>query len=87
MSEQAVSRGKLDPEEQVGSEWSVFARSGTEFQCLRGFRSTDTLLAEPIQSFTTKLLSDDWCHDVRCNVTRHSSRHRSTDGEANPPNF
>jgi len=46
-------------------ECSVFARSGSEFECLRGSHSTDTLLAEAIQSFTARLLADDWCHDVR----------------------
>jgi hypothetical protein len=66
------------------SEYSVFTRAGSEFECLRGFRSTDTLFAEPIQSFTTRLVADDWCSDVRRSKAVRSSRHNLREGEANP---
>jgi hypothetical protein len=66
------------------SEYSVFTRVGSEFECLRGFRATDTLFAEPIQSFTTRLVADDWCSDVRRSKAARSSRHNLREGEANP---
>ncbi len=65
-------------------EYSVFTRVGSEFECLRGFRSTDTLFAEPIQSFTTRVVADDWCSDVRRSKVVRSSRHNLPEGEANP---
>ncbi len=68
------------------SEYSAFARSGSEFQCLRGFRSTDTLFAEPIQSFTTRLVADDWCHQVR-SIAVPSARRSSSEGDVNSANF
>jgi hypothetical protein len=66
------------------SECSVFTRAGSEFECLRGFRSTDTFFAEPIQSFTTRLLADDWCSDVRRSNAVRCSRHNLREGEASP---
>jgi len=69
------------------SEYSVFARAGSEFECLRGFRSTDTLFAEPIQSFTTRLIADDWCCDIRRSMAVRSSRHNICEGEAHPAIF
>jgi hypothetical protein len=68
-------------------ECSVFARSGSEFECLRGFRSTDTLFTEAIQSFTARLLADDWCHEVRCSSTQRPSKHNSAEAEGNSINF
>src|ERR1700732_2662664 len=64
MCAHAASRESKPHHDHV-PEYSVFARAGSEFECLRGFRSTDTLFAEPIQSFTTRLVADDWCSDVR----------------------
>src|ERR1700690_1143013 len=82
MCAHAASR-KSKPHHDHAPEYSVFARDGREFECLRGFRSTATLFAEPIQSFTTRLVADDWCSDVRRSKAVRSSRHNLREGEAN----
>src|ERR1700733_9174752 len=82
MCAHAASR-KSKPHHDHAPEYSVFTRAGSEFECLRGFRSTDTLFAEPIQSFTTRLVADDWCSNVRRSKAVRSSRHNLREGEAN----
>jgi hypothetical protein len=83
MCSHAVS-AKSNSHRGNASEYSVFTRAGSEFECLRGFRSIDTSLAEPIQSFTTRVVADDWCSDVRRSKAVQSSRHNFHEGEANP---
>jgi|GEM_PF-4799778 len=79
-----ATSAKLNARHCNASEYSVFTRVGSEFECLRGFRSTDTSFAEPIQSFTTRVVADDWCSDVRRSMAVRSSRHNLREGEANP---
>lgn len=79
-------RAKSRASDDGASEYSAFARSSSEFHCLRGFRSADSLFAEPIQSFTTRLLAGDWCHEVR-SMAVQSPRRNSCEGEVNPVNF
>jgi len=83
MCAHAASRESKPHHDHV-PEYSVFARAGSEFECLRGFRSTDTLLAEPIQSFTTRLVADDWCSDVRRSTAVRSPRRNPCEGEVHP---
>jgi hypothetical protein len=87
MCSPAVSTENSAPKEHSASEWSAFARSGSEFQCLRGFHSTDNLFVEPIQSFTDRLLADDWCHEVRHGVALHSGRHNLGEIDGKSANF
>jgi len=86
MCAHAASR-KSEPHHDQAPEYSVFARSGSEFECLRGFRSTDALFAEPIQSFTTRLVADDWCSDVRRSTAVRSPRRHPCEGEVHPAIF
>jgi hypothetical protein len=83
MCAHAASR-KSKPHHDPAPEYSVFARAGSEFECLRGFRSTDALFAEPIQSFTTRLVADDWCSDVRRSTAVRSPRRNLCEGEVHP---
>jgi len=85
MCAHAASR-KSKPHDHA-PEYSVFARAGSEFECLRGFRSTDTLFAEPIQSFTTRLVADDWCSDVRRSTAVRSPRRSPCEGEVHTAIF
>jgi len=86
MCAHAASR-KSKPHHDHAPEYSVFARAGSEFECLRGFRSIDTLFAEPIQSFTSRLAADDWCSDVRSSTAVRSPRRNLCEGEAHPAIF
>jgi hypothetical protein len=87
MCDRSISIQKSGSRQHRAWEGSVFARSGSEFECLRGSRSPDTLLGEAIQSFTSRLLADDWCHDVRHSLTLHPGKRNSADAEGNSTNF